>query len=127
MVIFLIILIVSIAISLYVILPLIKGYIKLESSMYDINQIDNVNYNEYIDQIKKRDLILDEIRDIDFDFGLGKLNSYDYNEIKDKYRYKAAEIFKQIDEIEEFKIDTDESDSIEKEILQVKKSILNIH
>ena len=73
--------------------------------------------------MEKRDLIINEIRDIDFDFGLGKLNTRDYNEIKDKYRHKAAEIFKQIDEIEGIKIDSDKLNSIEDEILQIKKSI----
>jgi len=116
----------SIVISLYVILPLIRGYITLDSSGYEISPNDNIDYNEYIELIKKRDLILNEISDIDFDFGLGKLNTNDYNEIKDKYRYRAAEIFKEIDDFEEVKIDTDESDRIEKEILKVKKSILSI-
>ncbi|MGI9535141.1 MAG: hypothetical protein ACR2NW_09330 [Thermodesulfobacteriota bacterium] len=120
-----VILVISIGISLYVIIPLLRAYIIRGSAFKEINPLDNIDYNEYYNLIKKRDLVISEIRDIDFDYGLGKLNLNDYNEIKNKYRYRAAEIFKKIDEIEEIKIDTEKLNSIENEILQVKNSILN--
>ena len=120
-----IILAISIGVSLYVIIPLLKSYFIRNTPDYEGVRLDSIDFNEYSSLIKQRDLIIDEIRDIDFDYGLGKLNVNDYNEIKNKYRYRAAEIFKKIDEIEAIKIDTDKINSIENEILQVKKSILN--
>ena len=118
-----VILIISFVISLYVIIPLVRGRFTKGSQGDELSLLDELNHDEYYDLIKKRDLLINEIRDIDFDFGLGKLNSRDYNEIKDKYRYKAASILKEIDEIEDIKIDSNKSDSIENEIFQVKKSI----
>ena len=118
-----VILIISFAISLYVVIPLIRGRFTKGHQSDEISLLDELNHDGYFDLIKKRDLLINEIRDIDFDFGLGKLNTRDYNEIKDKYRYKAASILKEIDDIEYIKIDSNKSDSIENEILQVKKSI----
>ena len=118
-----VILIISILISLYVIIPLLRGLFIKGPQSDEINSLDELNHDDYYDLIKKRDLLINEIRDIDFDFGLGKLNRRDYNEIKDKYRYKTAAVLKEIDEIEDIKIDSNKSDSIENEILQVKNSI----
>ena len=119
----LVILFISFVISLYVIIPLVKGYSARRFRRIDTISLDNSTENDHYDLIKKKDLIIDEIVDIDFDFGLGKLNSQDYNEIKDKYRHKAGEILKRIDEIEDIKAHSKESDSIENKILQVKRSI----
>ena len=116
-----IILFISICISLYVIIPLFKTYYIRKNAENEVIPVDSDDFNEYHNLIKQRDLIISEIRDIDFDYGLGKLNIKDYNEIKDKYRFRAAEIYKKIDEIEDIKLDTDKLNSIENEILQVKK------
>ena len=119
----LIILIISIVISLYIIMPLMRGYFLNVSINTEVSSLDDLGHYEYSELIEKRDLLINEIRDIDFDYGLGKLNTRDYNEIKDKYRYKAASILKEIDEIEDIKTDTYESERIENEILQAKKLI----
>ena len=118
-----VIFIISFVISLYVIIPIVRGRLIKGSKSDEKDLLDGLNHDDYYDLIKKRDLIINEIRDIDFDFGLGKLNARDYNEIKDKYRYKAASILREIDEMEDFEIDSNTSDSIENEILHVKESI----
>ncbi|MGI9553280.1 MAG: hypothetical protein ACR2NC_00010 [Thermodesulfobacteriota bacterium] len=118
-----VILLISIVISLYVIMPLVRGFYIKDPEKNILDSLEDLNVNNYDDLINKRDLIINEIRDIEFDFGLGKLNTRDYNEIKDKYRYRAAEIYKKIDDIQDINIDSSRSEIVEKEIREVKKSI----
>lgn len=49
-------------------------------------------------QVQKESLY-SAIRDIDFDFGLGKLTAEDYEELRQKYRIEAASVLKDIDNI----------------------------
>ena len=47
--------------------------------------------------ISQRDSAYDAIRDLDFDFQLGKLSQADYAPLREKYKLRAAETLKQID------------------------------
>lgn len=85
----------SIVISLYVILPLVRGGI---SRREDIS-VDGKDSKRLSELLNKKEVIMNEIADVDFDHGLGKLNHGDYKEIKSRYMQKAAEILKQIEEI----------------------------
>ncbi len=96
----LVILIISLVISLFVIMPLVRGLITEDSVERDKKTSSDGSYKEDLyDLERKKDLIISEIVDIDFDYGLGKLNHQDYNEIKEKYKLKAAEILNQIDKV----------------------------
>lgn len=48
--------------------------------------------------LAQRDSAYDAIRDLDFDFQMGKLSQSDYDKLRDKYKLRAAEILKQIDD-----------------------------
>lgn len=93
-----VILIISIAVSLYVIMPLLRG-----SALDRDPSSDNAFRDELLGLEKKKDMMISEIMDIELDYQLGKLNPQDYSEIKNKYRLKAAELLKQIESIKETK------------------------
>lgn len=71
--------------------------------------------------IEQKSLYLSEIKDIEFDYGLGKLNEQDYKELLQKYKFKAAAIIEKIENIEESKNLKDIDDQIEREILAFRK------
>jgi len=87
---FVLIFIISIVISLFIVYPLLRKYlwdneIELKSPFADPN---------YTSLLREKDLILNEIKDIDLDYGLEKLNENDYKELRQIYRIKAADIIK---------------------------------
>ena len=47
--------------------------------------------------VAQRDSTYDAIRDLDFDFQLGKLSQDDYAALRDKYKARAAQVLQQID------------------------------
>lgn len=112
---FVLIFIISIVISLFIVYPLLRKYlwdneIELKSPFADPN---------YTSLLREKDLILNEIKDIDLDYGLEKLNEKDYKELRQIYRIKAADIIKKIDsyqKLSDIKIDTVISSNIDKEI-----------
>lgn len=113
----LVILIISLVISLFVIIPLVRGLITEDKTGCEKGvSSDGAFKRNLYDLERKKDLIISEILDIDFDYGLGKLNRQDYNEIKYKYKLKAAEILKQIDKIKEVESSKGRSDKSENKI-----------
>jgi hypothetical protein len=112
---FVLIFIISIVISIFIIYPLLRKYLwnnelELKEPFAD---------PKYTNLLREKDLILNEIKDIDLDYGLEKLNENDYKELRQKYRIKAAEIIKKIEsyqKLSDFKIDTVISGNIDKEI-----------
>lgn len=93
-------------------------------------------------QVRKESLY-SAIRDIDFDFGLGKLSKEDFEELRLKYRIEASSVLKEIDNISENSglntlerqiedeikesrgiknLPAHEEDEIEKEILRLRKT-----
>ncbi len=53
--------------------------------------------NEWDALIAQRDATYEALRDLDFDFQLGKLSKVDYDALRDKYKTRAAYILQQID------------------------------
>ena len=112
---FVLIFIISIVISLFIVYPVLRKYlwdneIELKSPFADPN---------YTSLLREKDLILNEIKDIDLDYGLEKLNENDYKELRQIYRIKAADIIKKIDSYQKLsdnEIDTVISSNIDKEI-----------
>jgi hypothetical protein len=49
---------------------------------------------------ESRDALLNAIKDIEFDYEIGKLSEEDFNEMKSKYRWKTIELMKSIDRLE---------------------------
>lgn len=47
--------------------------------------------------LSQRDATYDAMRDLDFDFAMGKLSQTDYASLRDKYKARAAQLLQQID------------------------------
>ena len=62
------------------------------------------------------------IKDIEFDYGLGKLSKEDFDELNSKYKSEAASILKHIDGIEKEGGVKNLDDELEQEILSQRKS-----
>jgi len=56
---------------------------------------------ELKDLLVMRDVAYDTLRDLEFDFRMGKMAEKDYQELKVRYQGEAAEILRQIETLEE--------------------------
>ncbi len=92
-----VILIITALVALYIALPFFlrkKDYInKTVESLRSINEVDRLTSLN-----NQKETLYSAIRDIDFDYGLGKLSKDDYEELNNKYRDEAASVLKEIDE-----------------------------
>jgi len=62
------------------------------------------------------------IKEIEFDYGLGKLSKEDFDELNSKYKIQAASVLKEIDSLEPQYVKQDMSSDIEQEIMSYRKS-----
>lgn len=113
-------LIISFVISLFVAFPLIKKFLRKDLMPSTTEKTESTREN-LINLQREREAVFGELRDIEFDYGLGKLDDKDYKDLKDRYRYKAAGILKKIEEYSKLKsLQVDEflDKEIEKEVLE---------
>lgn len=82
-------------------------------SFSGISEIEKLN--------EKKDLYISEIRDIEFDYGLGKLSENDYKVLLETYKAKAADVMEKLEKIDESEKNEIISSEIEKEILRFRK------
>lgn len=68
----------------------------------------------------RKESLLSAIKDIEFDYGLGKLSSEDYEDLNTRYKVEAAEVLKKMDEIAEGKPEAPVEDELEKEIKEAR-------
>ena len=80
-----------------------------------------ISYLEY-----EKDHIYRAIKEIDFDYGLGKLSEDDYAELRKQYLYQAAEIVNKLEVLSPEK-NIPPEDSIEKEILNARSGSVNVY
>lgn len=92
-----------------------------EEGLYEGDKDPSISYLEY-----EKDHIYRAIKEIDFDYGLGKLSEDDYSDLRNQYIYQAAEIVNKLDGLALEKDDNPE-DSIEKEILNARSSPVNVY
>ena len=92
-----------------------------EEGLYTGDKDPSIRYLEY-----EKDHIYRAIKEIDFDYGLGKLSEDDYSDLRKQYIYQAVEIVNKIEGLALEKNDTPE-DSIEKEILNARSSPGNVY
>ncbi len=118
------ILIISILVSLYVLFPIVRKYLFSKEIELKIPDKDP----EYTNLLREKNQVLNEIKDIDLDYGLEKLDKKDYKALRDKYRRRAAGIIMQIEKYEEQndpEIDPVKSNKIEEEIKRKKENKFN--
>ncbi len=111
------ILILSLAVAIFVALPFFRKRLdessRAQSSAAEIE--DPIK-----DRLRKLNLekesIFAAIKEIDFDYDLGKLSKDDYDELQKKYKLQAASILKEIDKVSIKADESDLVDALEKEI-----------
>src|SRR5262252_10095351 len=72
--------------------PLFRKEDTLESAIIEETEWDLLQ--------RKKEIILGNIQDLDFEYKCGKLSDDDYKEIRSQMGAEAAAVFRQIDEIE---------------------------
>lgn len=102
------------AVSAFICLPFFRSGNNTEFYSFDgISTLEKLN--------EKKNIYISEIKDIEFDYGLGKLSEEDYNELLENYKTKAAEIM-EITESEGSDSESGDMDSIiEKQVLKYRK------
>lgn len=72
----------------------------------------------------EKESVYSALKEIDFDYGMGKLSKEDYDELENKYKAQAVALLKEIDSIvgKTYILDLDEE--IEKEIRAIRKTEL---
>src|SRR5919198_5393175 len=76
-------------------IPLFKKEETLESAIIEETELDLLQ--------RKKEVILGNIQDLDFEYKCGKLSDEDYRKIRGEMSAEAALVFQQIDEIESSK------------------------
>lgn len=64
----------------------------------------------------RKESLLTAIKDIEFDYGLGKLTKEDFEELNREYRIEAAEVLKKMDSVGKQESQPSLSDDLEREI-----------
>lgn len=72
--------------------------------------------------VAQRDSTYDAIRDLDFDYQMGKLSQSDYTSLRDKSKARAVQILKQIDELGGNGSPTETEMQIEAQVAQLRKA-----
>ena len=93
----LLIIVIVLLVSVYITYPFFVKSGDSNKVIYD-EASDNLEFNMLQNQ---KDIYLEEIKDIEFDYGLGKLSEEDYKELISKYKVKAATILESIDKFKE--------------------------
>jgi len=113
----LIVLAIAIIISIFIVIP-----------FFSRNHLDNSNHEEetnlrdesLVSKWKKlnseKETLYDALRDIEFDYGLGKLSKDDYEDLKNTYKLKAASVLKRLEEINRNSNTSNLEEEIEREI-----------
>jgi len=80
--------------------------------------------NPRMEQLKelnaRKESLLSAIKDIEFDYGLGKLSREDYEDLNSRYKVEAADVLKKMDEIAEGSSEAPVEDELEKEIKEAR-------
>ena len=87
----------------------IKGYTEAKKSKLEILEDDKLE-------------LYSAIKEIDFDYGMGKLSEQDYKELRNEYLYNASLILKEI-ESHSVQGTEDVNDRLEEEIMRAKHEI----
>ncbi len=119
-----IILIITAAAAIYIALP----FFVQKKDLAKVTLVNSYTNQEYpiTEKLKildnKKETLVSAIRDIEFDYGLGKLSKEDFEELNNKYKLEAASVLKEMDEIQKLDNRQTSGDEIESEILSYRKT-----
>ena len=118
------ILILATGISIFIALPFFRKRAEQASSQEECGAIDNPIEARLRSLDIEKESLYAALKEIEFDYDLGKLSKEDYEELQKRYKFQAASILKEIDDV---RIKTDSIDleeKIEKEITLMGKAKL---
>ena len=75
---------------LYVAYPLLRD---------DLHWMPEDGQNERDKALQEKDQVIEELRDIDMDFRMGKLSSEDYEMLKGNFEKRAGEAFRKLESL----------------------------
>ncbi len=87
--------VISLLIITLIILYVIRPYLQKKAGVAEIGGAEG--NGRIVDLRETRDNLLSAIKDIEFDYEMGKLSPEDFSEIKTQYRDKAIEVLKEIE------------------------------
>ena len=130
----LIVLTIAIIVSVFISLPFFrKNEFDQPHSEEDSHQVQETMIKRLNVLNNEKESIYNALKDIEFDYEIGKLSKNDFEELSLSYKSKAISILKEIDEIsneikfkEDYKPESEkgsgEDGSMEREILQIRNS-----
>lgn len=93
------ILILAIGISIFIALPFFRKRVEGASSQEESGAIRNPIEEKLRKLNFEKESLYAALKEIDFDYDLGKLSKEDYEELQKKYKLQAAPILKEIDDV----------------------------
>ena len=116
------ILILAIGISIFLALPFFRKRIEEVSSQEESGAIRNPIEEKLRRLSLEKESLYGALKEIDFDYELGKLSKEDYEELQNKYKFQAASILKEIDDVGIKTGSIDLEEEVEKEIRLKRKA-----
>lgn len=120
-----IIIIITAVVAIYIVLPFFLRQDKvLTNDHIEFNSSESKsNLEETLKTLdNQKETLYSAIKDIEFDYGLGKLSKEDFEELNAKYKLEAANVLKQIDEIEKQSYLLAPDNKLEQEILSYRST-----
>lgn len=112
---------IAIIISIFIVIP----FFNKKTSVYFFDEDQYSKENTLTDKWKsltsQKESLYSALKDIEFDYGLGKLSKDDYEELKKTYKVKASTILKQLDDIGKNPNVASLEEEVEKEISAIRK------
>lgn len=116
---------ICIAFSVFIIIPFLKigRSVRLDDSNPDQAPILAIDLNkQLITMEEEKNKLYSQLKDIEFDYNLGKITENDYKELRSNYMDRTAELLRKIAEIS-VKPGSGTGDVIEDEINKFKKNV----
>ncbi|MDA2919410.1 hypothetical protein MYX76_07965 [Desulfobacterota bacterium AH_259_B03_O07] len=112
-----IVLAIAIIISIFIVIPFFsRSHLDNSNHEEETNLRDEPLVSKWKKLNSEKETLYDALKDIEFDYGLGKLSKDDYEDLTKTYRVKAASVLKQLDDINQNSNISSVEEEIEKEI-----------
>ncbi len=119
-----IIIVISAAVAIYIALPFFLQNKSRENEFPAISELETPDpATEKLQSLDNhKEALFSAIRDIEFDFSLGKLSKEDFEELRNKYKLEAAAVLKEMDLIQKQRETKGPDYELEQEILSYRKT-----
>lgn len=118
------ILILAIGVAVFIVLPFFRNRLEEASPQEESDTSNNPSEEKFRRLNFEKESLYTALKEVDFDYELGKLSKEDYEELQKKYKLEAASILKEIDDIRIRATSIDLDEEAEKEIRILRETIL---